>query len=96
MRLDELTAATFEPHVGSAFATDAETAQIELVLESVTRLGDRRGGREPFSLIFHGPRQPALAQAIRRLEHPALGALEIFVVPLAPAGDASRYEAIFT
>jgi hypothetical protein len=96
MRLDELTAATFEPHIGSAFATGDAPAQIELVLESVTRLGDRPGGREPFSLLFRGPPQPALAQAIHRLEHASLGVLEIFVVPLAPAGDASRYEAIFT
>ena len=96
MRLDELTAATFEPHVGSAFATDAEPAQIDLVLESVTPLGDRPGGREPFSLLFRGPPQPVLTQAIHRLEHPSLGVLEIFVVPMAPAGGASRYEAIFT
>jgi hypothetical protein len=96
MRLDELTAATFEPHIGSAFAIGDAPAQIELVLESVTRLGDRPGGREPFSLLFHGPPQPVLAQAIQRLEHPSLGVLEIFVVPLAPVGGASRYEAIFT
>jgi len=96
MGLEDLTAATFEPHVGDTFTIDAEPEAIALALAQVTTLGDRPGGRDPFSLLFRGPAEPLLPQAIYRLEHAGLGALEIFVVPLAPDDAGARYEAIFS
>jgi hypothetical protein len=96
MDLDELTLAIFEPRVGDAFTIGAAAAGVELVLESATAVGERPGGRDPFSLVFRGPPRPLLAQAIYRLEHAELGALEIFVVPIGQDADATRYEAIFT
>ncbi|HEX6391308.1 MAG TPA: hypothetical protein VFZ89_17730 [Solirubrobacteraceae bacterium] len=94
MELDELEATTFEPHAGDRFALDA--AGISFVLEEVTTLAARPDGRDPFSLIFRGPSEPVLPQAIYRLEHDALGALEIFIVPLGVDAGGTRYEAIFT
>ena len=44
--------------------------------------------REPFSLIFTGP---AVAQGVYALEHPELGTLELFLVPVGPG----RLEAAF-
>ena len=96
MGLEELTAATFEPHIGTTFAIEAAPAGVALVLESVTTLADRPGGRDPFSLLFRGPAEPLLLQSIRRLEHAQLGVLEIFIVPLAPDAGGARYEAIFS
>jgi hypothetical protein len=51
---------------------------------------------DPFALEFSGPTEPALDQRIYRLGHPALGELEIFLVPIGiePAGGR-RYEAVF-
>jgi len=95
MDLEALTAATFEPHTGDTFAVAAEPGPLALVLESVTLLADRPGGRDPFSLLFLGPPDPVLPQAIRRLEHAKLGALEIFIVPLGRDPQHARYEAIF-
>jgi Domain of unknown function (DUF6916) len=95
MRLDELTRADFDAHVGDAFAVAASPEPIELVLDSATTIADRPGGRDPFSLVFRGPAEPLLAQAIYHLEHSALGPLEIFVVPLGQDGGGTRYEAIF-
>ena len=50
------------------------------------------GGRAPFSVVFEGGPSPPLPQRIYRVEHDGLGALEIFLVPIA----ADRYEAVFT
>jgi len=96
MQLDEVEAATFEPHVGETFALAAEPEPLALVLESVTTLADRPGGRDPFSLLFRGPADPLLPQAIYRLEHAGLGALEIFIVPVGQDAAGTRYEAIFS
>jgi len=86
----------FEPLVGERFALDAAAGEpLELVLTAATPAGEQPGARAPFSLAFDGPPQPLLPQAIYRLEHAALGALEIFIVPLGQDTDATRYEAIF-
>jgi hypothetical protein len=96
MDLAELTLATFEPHVGDAFTVAADGVQLELVLSAAQSAGEWPGGREPFRLVFDGPREPLLPQSIYRLEHARLGALEIFVVPIGQGADATTYEAIFT
>jgi hypothetical protein len=61
-------------------------------LIEVTEIPRGPGGRAPFSLVFEGGPDPPLPQGIYRVEHDALGALEIFLVPIA----ADRYEAVFT
>ena len=96
MDLGALTLETFEPHVGDAFTIRAQPADVELVLESATTLGSRPGGRDPFTLVFRGPPEPALSQRIYRLEHAPLGELEIFVVPVGRDAAGMSYEAIFT
>ncbi len=96
MDLAELTLATFEPRVGDAFTIAATPTPIELVLSSAIATGAWPGGRQPFSLTFRGPCEPLLAQGIRRVEHEALGALEIFVVPLGRDSESTTYEAVFT
>ena len=96
MDLDELTLATFEPLVGDRFAIDGRPEPIALVLESAATTGEWPGGRDPFSLVFRGPPEPLLPQAIYPLRHRDLGVLEIFVVPISREADGLRYEAIFT
>jgi hypothetical protein len=96
MDLADLTLATFEPLVGDVFTIAADPAPIELVLTTADARGEWPGGRQPFSLLFGGPHEPLLAQAIYRLEHAALGALEIFIVPIGRDAESTTYEAIFT
>ncbi len=95
MDLDELTLASFQPHVGEGFAI-AAPAGVELVLASAEGIGEWPGGRQPFSLTFHGPREPLLAQATYRMQHATLGAVAIFIVPIGRDADGTSYEAIFT
>jgi hypothetical protein len=96
MDLAKLTLETFEPRVGDAFTIAAEAASIELVLDAAEALGEWPGGRQPFDLRFRGPHEPLLEQAIYRLEHAELGALEIFIVPIGRDAASTTYQAIFT
>lgn len=101
--LEPLTRESFVPHVGTQFVVAALAGDsLELTLSSIDAAGaGLPGKRTPFALHFHGPTSPVLPQAVRRLTHPALGELEIFLVPLGPSGPrghggAMVYEAIFS
>ena len=87
--LESLTVADFEPLVDQRFRI-ADAFDAELV--NVTEIPREPGGRAPFSLVFEGGPNPPLPQAIYTVEHRDLGALEIFLVPIA----AHRYQAVFT
>lgn len=95
---DPFTLARFQPLVGSRFALrldDAVALPAELV-DARAGLGQLPGGRLPFSLTFEAPADPALPQCIYRVEHPALEAMDIFLVPLGRKGAGMQYEAIFS
>jgi hypothetical protein len=91
--LQSLTIADFEPLLNQRFRVDpgAQPA-FEVELAEVTEIEREPGGRAPFSLEFAGGPTPPLSQRIYRVEHDALGALDIFLVPIA----ADRYQAVFT
>jgi hypothetical protein len=98
------SAATFEPHTGSEFrvarpdaadAPEEDVASIRLVevLRHPAQAGAPRA--DPFTLEFTRP-PPALEQRIHALDHPVLGALELFLVPIGLDPDGRvRYEAVF-
>ena len=96
-RLASLTADDFTPCVGQVFRLTHEGRALELVLLRADPSGARapQGGRAGFSLEFLGPSAPVLSQQIYRLEHSALGPLEIFLVPLGREEGGVRYEAVF-
>jgi hypothetical protein len=96
MDLATLTAGDFEPHLGDAFLMRSTAGEIALRLTEVRNLGQaiRAGGA--FSLEFVEPAGQLLPQAIYSLEHPTLGTLEMFLVPLGPSANGMRYEAVFT
>ncbi len=97
--LTNLTSDDFAPHAGSRFRLHAEGAAEPLELELVEVTSGGRGVRRDdraFSLVFRGPRGLYLPQRIYRLEHEALGTLEIFLVSIAPDPQGSCFEAVFT
>jgi hypothetical protein len=88
--------ASFPVDLGSAEVIDLELIEAQAIGEG--RRSDSAGiRRQPFSLIFRGPRDPMLTQRIHAIEHPTLGTLAIFLVPIMPEGDLTglRYQAIF-
>lgn len=95
--LDLLTVERLTPLVGHTFTLRAADGEIEAELETVSPGAPAaESTRTPFSIVFLGPVAPALQQGIHEIEHPALGAVAIFLVPIARDGDGSRYEAVFS
>lgn len=91
--LESLTKDDFVPLVHQRFRVDpGGQTPFEVELVEVSEIAREPGGRAPFSLVFAGGPSAPLSQRIYRLEHDHLGALEIFLVPIA----AGRYEAVFT
>jgi Domain of unknown function (DUF6916) len=94
--LSSLTAEQFAERLKETFALTAPGVAFDLVLVEVEKLGMARPGRNAFSLLFRGPAKPILPQAIYRIENPAMGAIELFLVPLGPRDGGICYEAVFT
>lgn len=94
--LESWTVATFAPLVGEAFDLEVEPgATVEARLTEATGSDLPGAPRAPFSLVFTGPADPALPQGSRRLEHPSLGAFELFLVPVGRDERGMHYEAVF-
>jgi hypothetical protein len=96
--LEHFALQTFAGHVDEDFvATPPEGGPVTLCLVEASALGDAPNAqtRAPFSIIFRGPRDPALAQGIHRLEHGSIGTFELFLVPIQPEADGPRYQAVF-
>lgn len=100
--LGEVTVSVFGEHIGTAFRVHPEsggTLNIELIeatsLTSRTVATRAPARREPFSLLFRGPAEPALPQRIYSFEHDTLGRFELFLVPIGPDEKGMRYEAVF-
>jgi hypothetical protein len=100
--LDALTVETFAPAVGDRFVLDHDGGRLALELieaqpiEAGAPAAGADGLRTPFSLLFRGPLDPALPQRIYPLRHDAIGALDIFIVPVARTAAGVEYQAIFT
>jgi hypothetical protein len=94
-----LTAESFEPHLGTDFAvpsTADDATPVVLRLVEVERYPTQPHAPrpDPFSLLFTS--DAVLDQRIHRLDHEAIGSLEIFLVPIGPGADGRlRYEAVF-
>lgn len=96
--LDKVTKETFEPITGGVFElvlSEGQTLSLELSAVLGTGLKGL-ANREQFSLHFRGPLAPSLSQRIYRLQHPDLGVLDLFLVPIRRDAAGTIYEAVFT
>lgn len=95
---DPFTLARFEPLVGSRFTLrlgDAGDLPAQLV-EARTGQSEPLNGRQPFSLTFVTTQEAALPQSIYRVEHPGLGEMDLFLVPVARTTAGLHLEAVFS
>ncbi|HWN10694.1 MAG TPA: hypothetical protein VNO50_15755 [Pyrinomonadaceae bacterium] len=94
----ELTEAEFSKHVNTKFRALIDPEPVELELVQVKGYAGRpedHQGMERFSLFFAGPVQPSLPQTTYSLDHDSMGTFALFLVPIQPTAEASRYEAVF-
>ena len=88
---EELTPATFRPHVEQTFTVDlgaGATAEVRLVSLR----------ESPFTLIFSGPAETAFPQGLYWFSRPdhGFGPVGMFVEPIGRGADGrQRYEAVF-
>ncbi len=97
--LEKLTLADFARCLNQVFTLRLESSTLELELITADELGTGAPDaerRQPFSLIFRGPKEPILAQRIYALEHGTMGRLEIFLVPIGPDDAGMCYQAVFS
>ena len=94
--LDRLRREDFEPLVGQKLKARVGDASVELELAEATPLKSP-SPREtaPFRLILRSRENWRGPQGIYRIEHPSLGPIEMFVVPIGPDGQGLCYEALF-
>jgi hypothetical protein len=91
--LETVSAADFAPCRGDRFRiVPGDAAPFDAELVEVTEIPREPGGRVPFSIVFRGGPAPPLPQGTYGVHHDDLGAIEIFLVPIA----VDRYEAVFT
>jgi hypothetical protein len=97
--IEDFTPATFSELVGEPFELSLDDGSaFELEVVSVTPAPTHPGEarqREPFAVVFRGPVEPVLPQRIYAFEHEAVGAFELFIVPIGPDGSGMQYEAVF-
>lgn len=99
MSLADLVYESFEPHVGDDFILPGGGGlpPISFTLTDVKRLASaaRPEFRAPFQLIFRVASQDVYDQGLYRLTHPAMGELDIFIVPCAKGEAGVDYAATF-
>ena len=66
-----------------------------LTVELVQRLQCPSPRAVPFSVVFRLDPGIAGAQGVYRLDHPQLGPLDVFLVPIEPRDGQTRLEAVF-
>ena len=96
--LESLDSETFVPLAGHAFTIATAVGPLELHLNAVCQLGQRRAEatREPFSLVFRGRHGLRLPQGIYRFGNASLGEIEMFITQLADGPQGADFEAVFT
>ena len=95
--MDEpLTRVSFEPHLNTTFRlvhNGSEAFDLELIEVADKTPAGFPG--EQFSLLFKGRSDLMLSQQTCTLEHPEMGHVSLFLVPVAQKKDGYHYEAIF-
>jgi hypothetical protein len=86
----------FTPLIGQTFTMSARRDAISVVLSEVADLkpATTANDEDRFTLVFTAPRRQARPQGTYQLQHPNLGSVALFVVPVDRGASARRYQAI--
>lgn len=94
--VEALTHTQFQQRVGEDFVCSLPGQLLLLRLDETRQLGPALRDGGAFALYFGGPLAPMLPQATYSFNHPMLGSLDLFIVPVARTDEGMRYEALFT
>lgn len=94
--LEQITHESFEPLVGQTVELRAGDVSFRATIERVSLLRKNPGqARIPFSVELQAHDATNHGQQTYRLSHPALGELDLFLVPVGLAETGIRYEIVF-
>jgi hypothetical protein len=94
--IETLTLDVFGAHLDTPFRAHHVAGVLDLVLTQATpNARQDTDAQDNFALLFRGPSGHRLEQGTYKLTHEALGAFDLFIVPVGKATDAQHYEAIF-
>ncbi len=84
---------SFSDQLDSCFvASAAGRTEVDLTLTNV-EFGRQEASTESFSLIFRAPSDTPQEQDLFNLTHPALGSVDLLLVPVRRAEDGLYFEA---
>jgi hypothetical protein len=95
MDLATAKAEHFEPLQGDLFTANDRDLSLQLVGVTQLTSAETKPERQPFSLTFKGRCRDVPAQGLYQLEHPTIGELGIFLVPVGMEGEEYLFEAVF-
>ena len=98
--LESVNVGTFRGLLNTSFSITLPGREPTLgtLTEITERPAVRADWRAPFSLVFSVARASAPARGTQgtvRIEHEAVGVLEVFAVALQPTGDVARWQVVF-
>jgi hypothetical protein len=97
MSLDDLSLADFQAAVGTTFTSIAlDGTSYSLTLTEAEGLSEHPRAAPGFSLLFREAGQDVVPQQIHTLYGDAVGALDLFLVPVAQDEQGTVYEAVIT
>lgn len=96
--LEKLSAADFSPLLNNKFHiyfNPSLPSTVELIEISEKKTSSAEAGRQPFSIIFRGPKDKIWPQGMYKINHQSLGEMQLFIVPIGPDDEGLCYEAVF-
>ena len=97
--LDQLREEDFARRLGEKFRLRLPSGEaLEMALVEVAghpHLPPAPGRRRGFTITFRSDRPGHAPQAIYRVEHDEIGAMDLFLVPIGPRDGGMCYDAVF-
>lgn len=94
---DEITPETFVDHVNKTFRVICVEGTLDVELTEVMVHEDPgiEGLRQPFTLIFRGPKDRVLSEGLYKVENDDAGSVDLYVIPIMSPGDYQDYQVVF-
>lgn len=95
--IENLQLEDFTGRIGEKFRLETAGGDaVEVELIDASGMGGTEGKRPPFSVVFRIPEEVPPRQAIYRLAHDEMETMDLFLVPVGPAEEGIKWEAVFT